>query len=82
LDHWAPSHKLTPNLFGKKNYVIHYRNLAQCLELGLRVTKIHRVVTFAQSPWMKSYIDFNTEKRKLAKTDFEKDFFKLLNSEL
>jgi len=37
---------------------------------------------FKQSPWMKSYIDFNTEKRRQEKTDFERDFYKLLNNSM
>ena len=28
--------KLVPNLANKNNYVIHYRNLQQCLKLGMR----------------------------------------------
>ena len=71
--------KLIPNLRPKKNYVLHYKNLKQYIELGIKVTKVHRILEFNQSPWLKRYIDFNTEKRKVAKSDFEKDFFKLMN---
>ena len=72
--------KLVPNHKDKKNYVIHIQALNQALQHGLRLDRIHRAIEFDQSPWLKTYIDFNTQLRTAATNDFEKDFFKLMNN--
>ena len=72
--------KLVPNLRDKKNYVIHIQALNQALQHGLRLDRIHQAIEFNQSPWLKTYIDFNTQLRTAANNDFEKDFFKLMNN--
>ena len=66
--------KLVPNLHDKKKYVIHVKALKQALDHGLVLERIHRVIQFKQSAWMKEYIDFNTRLRTVAKNDFEKTF--------
>lgn len=63
----------------KKN-VIHYQNLKLYLDLALKISKIHLVLQFNQSSWLKQYIDFNTHKRTNAKNAFEKYFFLLTSS--
>ena len=66
--------KLILNLGDKTNYIVHYKNLQLHLFLGMKLTKIHRVLKLKQSDWMKIYIDFNNEKRKNAANSFEKTF--------
>ena len=71
--------KLLLTLNDKKNYVLHYRNLQLYLRLGMRLNKVHNVLAFDQKDWMEPYIRLNTELRKKATSDFEKNFFKLMN---
>ena len=66
---------LVCNLSNKKKYVIHVNSLKQALNHGLKFKKIHRVIEFNQKEWLNPYIDMNTELRKAAKNDFEKDLF-------
>ena len=70
--------ELISNLSNKTNYILHYRDLQLYLSLGMKLTKIYRVLKFKQSDWMKNHLDFNTEKRKIVPNSFEKDFFKLM----
>ena len=68
------------NLNDKKNYIVHINVLKQALDHGLKLRKVHRVIEFDQEAWLKEYIDLNTELRKKATNDFEKNFFKLMNN--
>ena len=72
--------KLVCNLHNKKIYVVHINSLKQVLNHGLKLKEIHRIIEFNQKAWLKPYIDMNTELRKLARNDFEKDLFKLMNN--
>ena len=73
--------KLLTTLENKEKYVVHITALKQALNHGLILKKVHRVISYNQKAWLKKpYIDKNTELRKEAKSDFEKDFFKLMNN--
>ena len=75
--------KLVTTLCNKTKYVLHYENLVLYLSLGMKLTKIHRALSFDQSQWLKPYVDFNTQRRKEAKSrgdNFGDVFFKLMNN--
>jgi len=74
------SKKLLLTLEDKNNYVVHYRNLQFYLKQGMKLKRVHRVLVFEQECWMEPYIRMNTEFRKKAKSDFEKNFYKLMNN--
>ena len=72
--------KLILDLLSKKNYKIYYKNLMYYINLGVKITKIHKILTFDEKPFLKEYIDLNTNLRKNSKNDLEKDLFKLMNN--
>ena len=74
------SRKLVPHLGPRKHYIVHSANLKFYLQHGMVLEKVHRVLKFEQTAWLKPWIDFNTAKRAQAKNEFEKDFYKLMNN--
>ena len=72
--------KLILDLLPKKNYKIYYKNLEYYMKLGVKITKVHKILTFNEKPFSKNYIDLNTNLRLKAKNDLEKDLFKLMNN--
>ena len=74
------SKKLLLTLEDKNDYVVHYENLKFYLKQGMKLKRVKRVLEFEQECWMEPYIRMNTEFRKQAKNDFEKNFYKLMNN--
>src|SRR5438093_1945582 len=72
--------KLICDMKDKKNYIIHHRILKYYMSLGLKVSKVHRVISFKEEAWLAPYIKFNTDMRTAAETTFEKNMFKLMNN--
>ena len=70
--------KLICDIEDEKKYAIHIRALKQARNNGLRFKKVNRIIQFEQRAWLKTYIDMNTELRKNAKNEFEKNFLKLI----
>ena len=48
------------------------------LSLGMKLYKVHKILKFKQSDWLKKCVGFNTDKKNAANC-FEKDLFKLMN---
>ena len=69
--------KLVCNVTDKENYSVHIVVLQQALNHGLKLIRVHSIISFRQEAWLKPYIDLNTELRKDKKNEFEKDFYKL-----
>jgi hypothetical protein len=81
----APEHnkefqKLIPHFNDRINYKVHIITLRMYLKHGLILKKIHRVLKFAQSAWLKPYIEANTLIRKQSNIQSEKDNAKLMNN--
>jgi len=74
------STKLVPNLYSKTRYCVHSRNLKFYLKQGMRLTKVYRAIEFKQSAWMRVYIEKNQNLRAASTSDFEKNFYKLMNN--
>ena len=72
--------KLICSIEDKEKYVIHIRALKQALNHGLKLKEVYRIIQFKQKAWLKPYIDMNTELRKKAQNEFEKNFLKLMNN--
>ena len=71
---YRPTSKLICDQTKKKYYIIHYRNLKFYLRMGMIISKVHRIVSFDQSPWLEKYIDYNTKTRAQIDSDFKKDY--------
>ena len=74
------TNKLILNVYDKQRYVCHVKILQYYLKQGLNIKRVWRTISFKQKAWLKPWIDFNTNKRKQATSDFEKDMYKLMNN--
>ena len=72
--------KLIPNLYDKIRYPVHYKNLHYYLKLGIKLIKIHRILSFKPKNWLKVVTDFTTKKRQESNDEFNKNLYKLFNN--
>ena len=74
------SEKWSPNLPDNTNYIVHYENLRLYLKHGLQLVKVRRILKFRQSAWIKPHINFNTAKRRAARSSFLQSYYKILKN--
>ena len=79
-DTYTQTKKLIYDWTDRKKYLIHHRMLKFYVRHGMIVDKFHEIISFKQSRWLESYINFNTQKRNEAVREFENDFYKLLSN--
>ena len=72
--------KLIKNLNDEEKYILSHRTLKQYLNLGSRIKKIHRRISFKKEPWLKKHIKLNTKLYTNTKNESEKEFLKLMNT--
>ena len=77
-DTYIQTKKLICDWSDKKNHLVHYRFFKFYIRHGMIVDKVHEIISFKQSKWLKKYTIFNSQKRNKANNDFEKDFYNLL----
>ena len=79
---YRPCRKLLLTQLNKENYIVHFSILKFYLEMGLVLTKVHRIIIFKQKRWLEPYIAYNSQRRQQARNSFEKDYYKLKNNSL
>ena len=77
---YKPTEKLIMDQTNKQRYFLHYRDLKFYIRHEIRTLNVHTVYKFKQSPWLATYIKYNTEQRSTAQTEFQKHFYKLMNN--
>lgn len=76
----AGSTKLVADLLPRSKYIVHIGLLKYALELGMKITGVHRAIKYTQTPWLRPYIEFNTSMRAASTHKHAKDFYKLMNN--
>ena len=79
-DTYTQTENLLCDWSDKKNFLIHYRMLKIYVRHGMKVERIHNVISFKHSKWLRKFISFGFQKRNKAKSEFEKNFYNLLNN--
>ena len=79
---YKPCRKLLMTQYNKENYLAHFTILKFYLQMGMILSKVHRIIKFRQKPFFKLYIDTNSEKRAASKNAFQKDYYKYKNNSL